>query len=267
MSAKPLLTKQLILEKTSDGTYQRQCDRVWWGQGSLLGGYIQSLILAAMYQELQDESKPALTLHTQFLRPVTDGTIRIDVTVERAGRKLTNLHASLYSGDRLAAVASGLFGLQTTSHDFCDIEMPAYAQVSNGETPQLPNAGLDAHNHFDFYPRIGSFERGTGQARVAGWLQPSWQQSVNNELLALIADLWVPAAFHYWPNNVGVVGLDSYVQFRANPSQLSNSHGPLFLDLSTKQASNGYVDEDGLIWNSSGELLCQYRQMRLVLDM
>ena len=65
--------------------------------------------------------------------------------------------------------------------------------------------GLDAHNHFDFYPRIGNFERGTGQAHVAGWLQPSWQCSVSNELLALVADLWVPAAFHYWLSNVGVV--------------------------------------------------------------
>ena len=267
MLAEHMLTEQLVLEKIADGSYQRQCNRVWWAQGSLLGGYVQSLMLAAMTQELQDESKPALTLHTQFLRPVTDETVRIDVTVERAGRKLSNLRASLYCGDRLAVVASGLFGQQATSHDFCDVEMPSFPNVGGNETPQLPNVGLDAHNHFDFYPRIGNFERGTGQAHVAGWLQPSWQCSVSNELLALVADLWVPAAFHYWPSNVGVVGLDSYVQFRANPNQLVNSHGPLLLSLNTKQASNGYVDEDGLIWNSTGELLCQYRQIRLVLDL
>ncbi|OUS24280.1 hypothetical protein A9Q99_25455 [Gammaproteobacteria bacterium 45_16_T64] len=262
-----MLTEQLVLEKTSDGTYQRQCDRVWWGQGSLLGGYVQSLMLSAMTQELQDETKPALTLHTQFLRPVTDESIRIDVVVERSGRKLSNLRASLYCGDRLAVVSSGLFGQQTASHDFCAIEMPRYPKIGSTESAQLPNVGLDAHNHFDFFPRIGSFERDKGQAHVAGWLQPSWQHTLNNELLALVADLWVPAAFHYWPSNIGVVGLDSYIQFRSNPNQLRDNNEPLLLSLDTKQASNGYVDEDGLIWSSSGELLCQYRQMRLVLDM
>ena len=167
-----MLLKQLDLEKIGDGIYQRQCDRVWWGQGSLLGGYVQSLMLAAMTQELQDESKPALTLHTQFLRPVTDNAVRIEVTVERAGRKLSNLRASLYCGDRLAVVSSGLFGQQAISHDFCDIEMPKLPKVGDNETPQLPNVGLDAHEHFDFYPRIGNLERGVGQAHVAGVLQP-----------------------------------------------------------------------------------------------
>ena len=129
-------------------------------------------MLRAMVEELKDESKPALTLHTQFLRPVTDETIRIDVTVERSGRKLSNLRASLYCGDRLAVVSSGLFGQQAISHDFCDIEMPKLPKVGDNETPQLPNVGLDAHEHFDFYPRIGNLERGVGQAHVAGVLQP-----------------------------------------------------------------------------------------------
>lgn len=266
-----MLTEQLHLTPTSDGIYERQCDRVWWGQGSLLGGYIQSLMLSAMTNHVADESKAALTLHTQFLRPVTDHTIRIEVTEARRGRTLSNLRASLYCDDRLAVVATGLFGQHASRHDFSDIDMPTYPGIGSTEPPQQPNVGLDAHQHFDFFPRIGNFERGKGQAHVAGWLRPTWEHTLDNALLSLVADLWVPAAFHYWPDTVGVVGLDSYIQFRSHPTQLRQLHQsphtcpPLFLSLDTKQASHGYVDEDGLIWSHDGVLLCQYRQMRLVL--
>ncbi len=94
---------------------------------------------------------------------------------------------------------------------------------------------------------------------------PRWDTGCDVCLLAVLADLWVPAAYHRRHDELGVVGLDITVQFRATAAQLRGLRPMLQLRSNSALAEGGYVDEDGEIWSESGQLLCQYQQMRLIL--
>ncbi|MCH9733996.1 MAG: thioesterase family protein [Actinomycetia bacterium] len=260
-----LLQSHLSWFTTAEGVFRRQCDRTWWGTNAMVGGYVQALVVSAMQQANADPEQEILSLHCQFLRPVLEGELRAEVSVVRRGRTLTNLRCELYSQERLAVVALASFAKRSDLGAFAEREAPGFGRVLPAEIPVRPEVGLVAHGHFDLYPRLGGFERGQGDAQVGGWVAPRWDTGCDVRLLAVLADLWVPAAYHRWRDELGVVGLDITVHFRVTAAQLRGLRPMLQLRLSSALADGGYVDEDGEIWSESGQLLCQYRQMRLIL--
>ncbi|WP_211698682.1 thioesterase family protein [Mycobacterium spongiae] len=259
-----LLRSHLSWRETAEGVFERHCDHTWWGTGAMVGGYVQALALSAMQQANAELDKEALSLHCQFLKPVLEEDVRAEVRVVRRGRTATNMRCELYSQEKMAAVALACFAKRSDLGGFVELEAPDFAPVLAAESPVRPEVGLAAHGHFDFYPRLGSFERGQGDAQVGGWVAPRWDAGCDVSLLAVVADLWVPAAYHRWRDELGVVGLDITVHFRATAAQLRGLRPMLQLRSASALAAGGYVDEDGEIWSESGQLLCQYRQMRLV---
>jgi len=259
------LREHLVLEKTGKGIFERVCDRTWWGLGSLIGGYAQALALKAMCCALDDPARQALTLSTHFLRPFVDGPFIAEVTVERRGRVMANTSAKLWSGGKLAATALASFGLRRSGPDFLEISMPDVDPVRPGEEPVEPKVGLAAHDRFAMYPRIGSFEHGGAPAKRAGWVHPRESTPIDEFLLAVMADLWVPAAFQHWSDPPGVAGVDITIHYRTPlPLLPENASPPFLVVLRSAASAHGYVDEDGEIWSPSGQLLLQYRQMRII---
>lgn len=261
---KDILETTLEFTETSNGVLTRTCDETWRGLSGVVGGYTQALALRAMERAVDDPSKQPLTLQIQFLRPIALGEVRATVDVRRSGRTLTNATCELSSGGKLAAVASAVFATRQEKEGFLESPPPIYEPPTEDESPADPSADLVAHDRYRFFPREGSFTRGAGRASVGGWLVPRWPASLTTSLLVMVADLWLPAAYHRWSPGVSVIGIDSTIHFRC--TDLPSATPPaLQLRLHTKASQEGYVDEDGEIWSDTGELLCQYRSMRLIL--
>jgi acyl-CoA thioesterase len=257
-----------MLERVAPGHYRRELDRTWWGHDAQFGGYVQALALTALRTELEMPEMVPVSMGIQFFRPFGDGPFRAEVSVMRRGRTMANAFARLFSQEKLAGVATAAFGVRRERAEFLAAEPPQELHarpVQAGEEPIHPTLGVPTHDHFTFFPRIGVFAAGAGGARVGGWVCQRRPGPVDENLMVVLTDLWIPAAYHHWRAPAVAVSVDITSQFRARfPAPGVREDDPLFVVLRTAGSIGGFVDEDCEIWSPRGELLAQGRQMRYV---
>jgi acyl-CoA thioesterase len=261
------------LSASSGATYVRETDQTFWGHEAQFGGYVEALALAAMRAELRrnDPAAPEMrpvTVGIQFFRPFVDGKMRIEVTLERRGRTMANLHARLHSGGKLAGQAVAAFGTRREHAEF-QLASPPRELVDEplgAEEPDTPSIhGVPTHAHFQFFPRIGGFTPGSGEgALVGGWVRPHFDTPLDESLLVMIQDMWLPAAYHRWREPTVAVSIDITTQFRAALPYAGPASDGIFVTLHTTGSLGGFVDEDCELWSAAGDLLAQGRQTRFV---
>ncbi|HEX7097444.1 MAG TPA: thioesterase family protein, partial [Acidimicrobiales bacterium] len=197
-----LLHDHLLLERVADGVHVRLTDRTWWGHDAQFGGYVEALAIVAMRAELDAPEMTPVTTSIQFFRPFLDGELRVEVEVLRRGRTMANAHARLFSQGRLAGQATASFGVRRARAEFVAAQPPRELHDAPlaPEEPDTPSRlGVPTHAHFQFFPRIGDFRIGSGSAGVVGgWVRPRFATPVDEALLVILQDLWLPAAYHHW---------------------------------------------------------------------
>jgi acyl-CoA thioesterase len=268
-----LLAPQCTFEREAPGLYVRSCDRTWWGHEALFGGYVQALALEAMALELGDDSMLPSSMSIQFFRPYGEGDTRVEAEVLRRGRSMASTRALLHSGGKLAGSAIASFGVRRRVAEFVAVDPPPGLDrpVAVDEEPHPAILGVPCHQWFDFFPRLGRFALGSGETFVGGWVRTRRPEAVDALLMCVLADLWVPAAYHRWTEPAVAVSADITAHFRA---PVPTGRGevpapyppgtPLFVTLRTSASAGGFVDEDAEIWSPDGVLLAQSRQQRFV---
>jgi acyl-coenzyme A thioesterase PaaI-like protein len=275
--------------RVGDGVYERDLDERYWGHEAQFGGFAHALVLAAMRDELasapgvgrdelasapgvgRDELASApfapVSMSMHFIRPFLTGRFRCEVAVVRQGRNMANLRADVFSAGKLAGQAIATFARRREIGPFLAAEPPPEltAPVAPGEAPHDPNMGIPTHQHFDFWPRVGSpIERRADGNRVGGWVRMRDEPVLDELTLVMINDLWVPAAYHLWEVGHVAVSADITTQFRGVlPARVAPGES-VFVQLRTAASAGGFVDEDTEVWTAAGELLCQGRQMRFI---
>jgi acyl-CoA thioesterase len=267
-----LLHDRLELVATSPGVYEIETDRTWWGHDALFGGYVEALAIRAMRTALDVPAMAPVTTSVQFFRPFVDGPFRAEVEVVRTGRSMANVHARLHSGNKLAGQAVAAFGIRRPHAEFvAAVAPPAIADAPLGaeEAEESSQLGIPTHAQFQFFPRVGTFRMGNAgsplpRAEVGGWVRPRFATPVDEMLLVMLQDLWLPAAYHRWEQPSVAVSVDITTQFRAAlPAPIAASGG-VYVLLRTAGSVGGFVDEDCELWSPAGELLAQGRQLRFV---
>ena len=125
-----LLVEHCLLDPQSDGSFERICDKTWWGHDALFGGYVQALGLIAMARRLDNPNQFPQSMTMHFLRPFLDGLFRVEPTVERTGRNMSTVSARLYSNGKLAGFAIASFGTRREFNEFVAVTPPAERPVS-----------------------------------------------------------------------------------------------------------------------------------------
>jgi acyl-coenzyme A thioesterase PaaI-like protein len=260
-----LLTEHCRLDESSPGVFERNCDRTWWGHDALFGGYVEALALIAMTRALDSAVQAPQSMTMHFLRPFVDGRFRAETTVERTGRNMSTVTARLHSEGKLAGFAIASFGTRREFNEFIAVHPPEATPVQEGERPVVSPLGVPNHKHFDMFPRIGTFARGGGDAHVGGWVRGRELGPIDHAMIPVLADLWIPAAYHRWHEPTPAVSVDITTHFRAAlPRADVTPESVVFVDLRTTGSIGGFVDEDVSIWSDAGVLLAQSRQMRFV---
>jgi hypothetical protein len=263
-----LLHETCRLERVAPGVHERTVDRTWWGHEAQFGGYVQALALTAMGTELDDPSMSPVTNTMQFFRPFVEGRLRAEVSVERHGRTMANVLARLFMDGKLSGLATAMFGARRAAAEFTAIAPPAAVREGPPpprEDPIVPALGVPVHERFAFYPRIGAFAVGAGDAHVGGWVRWRVPAPVDELTMVMLGDLWIPAAYHHWSVPALAVSVEITTQFRAAyPREELAPDGPLFIELRTAGSIGGFVDEDYTVWSPSATLLAQGRQLRYV---
>lgn len=230
------------------------------------GGYVLAAITAALFGATDKPDPLSLTAH--YLRPASPGPGTVEVEVVRAGRRHTHLHARLMQETervRLLAV-------------FGDLDSAEGPTLVREEPPVLPRPDECMARPKSSGPAIGpqpsmmerfdtrlsptsGLGRGepSGVPEIAGWIRFADDREPDVRSLPLFADAFPPPVFELGPAGwVPTVELTVHVRARPEP-------GWLMARFATHVLVDGYLSEDGEIWDGAGRLVAQSRQLALLL--
>ena len=253
------------LERRGAGLYQCQPGAEWRVGGALHGGYAIALAMSAVELELSDPATSLQQLSLQFLRAFVGDEVRVEVRVERSGRRVSNATVRMHSGGRLAGVGVASVGVRSSSSDVMFAAPPRvapYEPADNGEDAAMPEFQRRAW----IQPRATDGSAGVGSTDVA-WVAPRGDTLIDHRWIAVVADLLVPPASRAWTEWRGFQTLDLTYHARCPlPRHDLPPGSPVLVAVTNRAASGGFVDEDVDVWSPAGDLLAQSRQMRLVME-
>ena len=243
------------------GRYQADIEPGWDIVGNAHGGYVMAIATRAASEAAGGLAPSSVTAH--FLNPGRPGPVEVATKVVKQGRRFTTVQATMSSTDRPLLALLGSFTAQPTApHPIERIEaappeLPdpdSCIRVEPTETFPPPMMGrLDLRLH----PDDATFDTGTPLFR--GWLRLPDDEPIDPVGLLLAVDAFPPTAFAARLPIAWTPTLELTAHIRKQPER-----GWLRCQFSTRFISGGFLEEDGEVWDSTGALVAQSRQLALL---
>ncbi len=252
------------VELGPDGTWLGAIRDGWDIAGNANGGYLLAMTARAMVAVTGRPDPVTVTGH--YLSPGKPGPVEVATTILKQGKRFGTASATTSAGGRPVLAVLGTFG-----------------ELSGDETTLLLDGGPpDLPAPDDCVPLVGStsfpppfmnrvelrlhpddshFMQGepSGNARVRGWFRLPDGEPIDTIALLCAVDAFPPTAFNArlpvaW---TPTVELTAHVRARPAPGWLACS-------FSTRFVTGGFLEADGEVWDKSGRLVAQSRQLALV---
>jgi len=234
----------------------------WDIGGNANGGYLMAIAGRAMAEAV---GRPPVTLTAHYLRPAPAGPCDIEVTTVRSGRRFATATATLTMASGQVLALLGTFGDQTPGGpsrtteapvvlpDYDDCELPPPS--TDGPVPEMFRRLAVRIRPGDEGFRAGN---PSGRAEIRGWFAFADGELIDAIGLLLVADAFPPPIFNTDLPAAWVPTVELTVHVRGVPEP-----GPLRCWFRTRFIHDGLLDEEGEIWDSTGKLVAQSRQLAL----
>lgn len=256
------------VERQGDDVFAAECRSGWRviGDSAPNGGYLMAMGARAM--AVRAERPDPVTLTAHFLHPPALGALSITTEMVREGGRHRTIGARIVQDGRECVRLLGTFG---------DLDRANGPSRTLRKIPHWPPAEmLD-----DPLPGLGDFPtpeifhrlehrmpeetigwtrgRPSGDGVHGGWCR--WADGAQMDVFGLlfVADAYPPAVFDLGVAEVAwAPTIELTVQVRARPRP-----GWLATRFTTQALTNGYFEEDGELWDSTGQLVAISRQLAL----
>jgi acyl-CoA thioesterase len=236
----------------------------WDIGGRANGGYLLALAGRAMAHAANRPHPVALNAH--FLSPGEVGPVTMTTETLKTGRRFTTMRGRLAAGDRPLVELLGSFG------DLAQLEGP---QLIDAAPPELPapeqcvsiqprkggfTPALMERMDLRLHPEDAEYLAGnpSGEPLFRGWLKLQDDEPIDSFGLLLATDAFPPTAFNAALPMAWVPTVELTAHIRGIPQP-----GWLRCRFSTRFITGGMLEEDGEIWDDSGRLVAQSRQLAL----
>lgn len=247
-----------------EGRYATEIKAGWDVAGNANGGYLLSVVARAMLDAAGRPDPVTITAH--YLAPGRPGAAIVAAEIVKRGRTFTTATGSLIADDKRLMQVLGTFGDLSTpigpervEASPPDLPPPdACSRVEPTETFPPPFMGrVDLRLHPDDSGALNGSP--SGELRVRGWFRLLHQEPIDTIGLLLAVDAFPPTAFNArlpvgW---IPTVELTAHVRSRPAP-------GWLRCAFTTRFVTGGFLEEDGEIWDDTGRLVAQSRQLALI---
>jgi acyl-CoA thioesterase len=255
------------VDARGDGAYDVRIDAGWWIERGPNGGYIAALLMRAMLAEVADPERHARSITVHYLAPAVEGPAHVVVTSERTGRLVRFLSARLLQGDRLIATAQAAFAvLNPDAPDFADVSAPDYPAPDTVAAHE-PADAVPMRGRYEFRHVVGAPWDGPARtAETGGWIRLAEQRPYDTALVAALSDAWYPAIFTRLTERIGVPTVDLTVHIRSvRALQQMQPDDWMAVRFRTTVSTEGFLEEDGLLWSPDGTLIAHSRQLGILL--
>lgn len=227
------------------------------------GGYLMSLVAKAMLADSKKEDPLSLSVH--YLRPgQPDQPGEIETELVRKGRTISVVRGRLVQNGKARVEALGSFSN-------VDLEAMPLAKTIKPEV-ELP-APQDCDGDFDPGMARRILERvelrlnpdqtlagSSSDARVDGWIRFRDGRPIDTLALLLFADVMPPPIYASEGQLGWVPTIELSVHVRRRPVP-----GWIRAQFSTRDVHGNRLIEDGILWDESGEIVAQSRQVAMIL--
>jgi Acyl-CoA thioesterase len=253
------------VEAVAPGRYAATVTDRWSALGGgPNGGYLLGICLRALSADLPDSHPDPLVVSAYFLRPGTVGPAELRTEVVRAGRRIATGEAHL--------VQDGKEAVRVVAN-FADLGSAQGRTEVFGEAPKLPVPeecvdltggqsipGLTIAERYEYrFPEAPGWLRGepSGEPHKEFWMRFSDGRDADTMSLAPLVDGAAPAVVELGEYASSTVELTVHVRARPAP-------GWLACRVHTRYVIDGYHEEDFEIWDATGSLVAQGRQLALL---
>lgn len=253
------------VRRTDEGTYAARFVPGWDIVGNANGGYLLAILARAM----RDASgKPdVVTASAHYLSPGRGGDVTIDTETLKSGRTFTTVTGAMRSGETLLLHATGSFGdLSALSSDVHRVEaappdLPAPEDCPRALPAEPFPPPVMGNYELRLHPDDVGFLEGKphGNALVRGWFRLLDGEPMDTLALLMAIDAFPPTAFNAALPVAWTPTVELTAHMRARPVP-----GWLRCEFTTRFVTGGFLEEDGTIWDDSGQLVAQSRQLALV---
>lgn len=242
-----------------NGLYHGTASDLWNVGPVPNGGYVLSLAMAALRQELTSPDPLSVTAH--YLRPAVPGPFSVAIETVKAGRNYSTAVARLIQSEREVIRVLATYGDLTRGagpeYLAARSPLPPRAELPPPQTP--PGFAPAIAHRFQTVYEPTSLQRLAGElhdrAELAGWLRFADGRPMDVHALGLIADAVAPPVFAVTERG-WVPTLELTVHVRARP--VGEWLACMFR---TRFLFGGLLEEDGEIWDESGQLVALSRQL------
>lgn len=250
--------------QTDGNSYKSEIKPGWDVRGNANGGYLMAIGARAMAQA----SRPhPVSVTAHFLSPGTPGPVTITPTIIKQGRTFCTARASMTGPEKPLIELLG---------SFSEVGNVDGAVLIDAQPPELPApedcVKIEPHPR-GFPPNMLQkldmrlhpddaelFEgRPSGKPLVRGWIKMADDEPIDAFGLMFIADAFPPSVFNAALPVAWVPTLEMTIHVRGLPKP-----GWLRCEFTTRFITGGVLEEDGEVWDSTGRLVAQSRQLALM---
>lgn len=239
----------------------------WDIGGNANGGYLLALAASRM-RDVAGRPDP-VTITGHYLAPGVAGPVDIDTAIVKDGKRFATVSASMRRGGRTLLQVLGTFGelggAGTGGPAVVTIGPPVLPPMDEcvRRVPYQGGLVVPLMDHLDvrLRPVDAGFvhDQRTGVAEIAGWFAFADGRPVDTLALLLVGDALPPAVFNLDLPAGWVPTLEYTVHVRATPAP-----GPLRCVFRSRVVSDGFLEEDGEVWDSADRLVAMSRQLALL---
>jgi acyl-CoA thioesterase len=237
----------------------------WDIAGNANGGVLLAIAARALLDATGRADPVTVTCH--YLAPGRPGDVTIDVTVIKSGKSFATANAAMVDAEgRPIVQVLGACG---------DLAGAAGPDVVTGSAPDLPDPEdcvvrkpsdafeipFNSRIEMRLHPDDAGFAEGakSGRALVRGWFRLPDDEPIDTVALLLAVDSFPPTIFNLDLPVAWTPTVELTVHVRARPVA-----GWLRCVFGTRFLTGGFLEEDGEVWDASGRLVAQSRQLALV---
>ena len=236
----------------------------WDIAGNANGGYLLAIAARALVGATGRPDPVTITAH--YLSPAQSGEMRIATRVLKEGKRFATGVATVSAGNRPVLAAMGTFG------DLAEARGP---ELVEGAPPELPPPDecvrLEATETFPppfmgkvdlrLHPDDAAFATGrqSGHPLMRGWFRLPGDEPIDSITLLCAVDAFPPTAFNAHLPVAWTPTIELTAHVRAKPVP-----GWLRCRFATRFVTAGFLEEDGEVWDATGQLVVQSRQLALV---
>jgi len=247
------------VNRRDETAYDVDLDLGWSIGGRPNGGYLLAAIARAAVDAAGREHPLAVSGH--FLRPPAGGPAEVRTEVVKAGRTVTTVRATLWQDERACLdvlVTAGTLPAAKPDHTGTPMPVlpPPQECMSRADTPFR----VELLDHVDVRldPATVPTPENVGAPVVRGWMALRDGSPADELALLLAVDVAPPTVFR-----LGMVGWAPTVELSALVRAIP-APGWLAFEAEASVVGGGWFDENATVWDSTGRVVAQARQLAMV---